>query len=82
MTNIYYCESSHEGTQVWVIEGRGYSARVYGTEQDTCLMAAAPEMLAMLKAVNAAFYEAGTQKALQAVLKDSKALITKAEGRE
>lgn len=45
------------------------------------LIASAPELLAMVKAANLAFYGSGTQKALQAVLKGSKDLIRKAEGR-
>lgn len=50
------------------------------TIPDARLIAAAPELLAMLKAANAAFFGAGTRLKLLEALKDSKALIHKAEG--
>lgn len=50
-------------------------------EANAALIAAAPELLAMLKAANAAFFGAGTRLELLKALKDSKALIAKAEGR-
>lgn len=46
------------------------------------LIAAAPDMLAMLKAANEAFFVRGTRQELLKALKDSKALIARAEGRE
>ncbi len=46
------------------------------------LIAAAPRLLKMLKEANAAFYGAGTSKALRAALAGSKELIHEAEGRK
>ena len=46
------------------------------------LIEKAPEMLAMLKAVNQAFFGTGTRKALFAALEGSKDLIRQAEGKE
>lgn len=57
---------------------------VSGNQDDAAnarLIAAAPEMLAMLKAANDAFYVQGTRKALQSALDGSRDLIRKAEGR-
>lgn len=54
---------------------------VGGAFQMCPLHAAAPELLAMLKAANAAFFGVGTRMELLKALKDSKALIAKAEGR-
>lgn len=51
------------------------------TEENARLIEAAPEMLAMLKAVNYAFYVKGTRKELQKALEGSRELIRKAEGR-
>lgn len=51
-------------------------------KEDALLIAAAPEMLAMLKAANEAFFVIGTGKAVKKVMAGSKDLIRKAEGRE
>ena len=46
------------------------------------LIEKAPEMLAMLKAANQAFFGTGTRKALLAALEGSKDLIRQAEGKD
>jgi hypothetical protein len=45
------------------------------------LITAAPEMLALLKRINEAFYVKGTHTALLPVMAETKPLIAKAEGR-
>ena len=46
------------------------------------LIAAAPELLAIIKDMRQAFYVEGTRKALLQVMERSKDLIAKAEGRQ
>lgn len=50
------------------------------TKANALLFTAAPEMLALLKRLNWAFYVEGTTKALKAVMMETKDLIHKAEG--
>lgn len=45
------------------------------------LIAAAPEMLALLKRVNNVFYAQGTRKAMIEIMSEALPLIKKAEGR-
>ena len=46
------------------------------------LIAAAPELLQLVKDMREAFYVKGTRKALLAVMERSKSVMEKAEGRE
>lgn len=46
------------------------------------LIAAAPEMLELLKAINNAFYVSGTRKAMMEVMAQTKPLIHKATGQK
>ena len=50
-------------------------------EEIALLIAVAPEMLLLLKRLNEAFYVKGTRKALMEVMKETKPLIARAEGR-
>jgi hypothetical protein len=50
-------------------------------DPDLLLRMAAPEMLALLKRINEAFYVKGTRKALLPVMAETKPLIARAEGR-
>jgi hypothetical protein len=49
---------------------------------DYRLRQAAPDMLSLLKRINNAFYVKGSRKALLAVMKETKPLIARAEGRQ
>ena len=49
-------------------------------EANTRLIASAPEMYALLAEINAAFYGAGTKKALMEVMAKTKPLLRKARG--
>ena len=61
------CASPHEYTE---------------QEKANCrLIKAAPELLALMKRINEAFYVHGTHKALLPVMAETKPLIRKAEGR-
>lgn len=51
-------------------------------EQISHLILAAPEMLALLKRINEAFYVHGTTKALLPVMAETKPLIRRAEGKQ
>ena len=61
--------------------GQGYIADVNG-EANARLIAAAPELLQLVKDMREAFYVKGTRKALLAVMERSKSVMEKAEGRE
>jgi hypothetical protein len=50
-------------------------------DADLLLRIAAPDMLSLLKRINDAFYVKGTRKALLEVMKETKPLIARAEGR-
>lgn len=52
-----------------------------GSDANAALIAAAPELLAIIKDMRQAFYVEGTRKALLQVMERSKDLIAKAEGR-
>ena len=51
-------------------------------EANARLIAAAPELLQLVKDMREAFYVKGTRKALLAVMERSKSVMEKAEGRE
>lgn len=55
----------------------------YEAERDANarLIAAAPELLDLLKRINWAFYVDGTTKAVKQVMAETKGIIAKAEGR-
>lgn len=50
-------------------------------EANASLIAAAPELLDLLKRINYSFYVDGTSKALRPIMSETKAAIAKAEGR-
>ena len=58
-------------------EGQAEQGECEGNAQ---LMAAAPELLELLKRINHAFYVEGTSKAMKEVMSETKKLIHKAEG--
>ena len=68
----------HQG--VVVEGGTGRDIAVVYDKADTALLASAPELLALLKRINTAFYVDGTAKALKSVMAETKDLIRRAEG--
>jgi len=86
------CGEQHDADRTLSYDGHGinscglYRERLATFEPRTPehlrrVAAAAPEMLAMLKAITYAFYVKGTRKELQKALEGSRELIRKAEGR-
>jgi hypothetical protein len=51
------------------------------TEANARLIAAAPDMLSLLKRLNEAFYVKGTRKALMEVMQETRPMIARTEGR-
>lgn len=61
---------------------RANDAQDVDGEANARLIAAAPELLQLVKDMREAFYVKGTRKALLAVMERSKSVMEKAEGRE
>lgn len=70
------------GRSIVVACGRADTSYLAENQANARLIASAPELLAMLKAANEAFFGRGTRQELLKALKDSKELIRRVEGRE
>ena len=77
---------SQEGRIIADCESTPYAMRpappIVEDKANATLIAAAPELLQLVKDMREAFYVKGTRKALLAVMERSKSVMEKAEGRE
>ncbi|MGH7070900.1 MAG: hypothetical protein ACREFO_12930 [Acetobacteraceae bacterium] len=79
----YYGQVSADGDEAPFACGvcENHSDYTERENANAALITAAPEMLALLKRINEAFYVQGTRRALLPVMSGTKPLIAKAEGR-